>query len=149
MVEEKRTKKKRAWVSSKGKNGEVCDTFLAFCELSRVCIWPKFPKSHQELWLTLSRWPTRPLCPQVLAVTFFLLTVGFPRLLLIAISCRLVSSVQLWDFSSLFLFRPRNISLAQALCVGFAQKKKKESSDWYLPTPTETNATHRITMLRL
>ena len=42
----KENKQTRTWVSSKRKKGEVCDTFLAFCELSRACIRAKFPQSH-------------------------------------------------------------------------------------------------------
>ena len=68
------------WISSKRKKGEVCDTFLTFYELSRVCIQVKFPQSHQERWLILSRWPTQPLSPQVLAVAFLLLTIDCPVL---------------------------------------------------------------------
>ena len=45
-------------------------SFLCICELSRACIRVKFPKSHSERRLILSRWPTRPLGPQVLAVAF-------------------------------------------------------------------------------
>ena len=44
----KENKQTRILVSSKRKKGEVCDTFLAFCELSRVYIRAKFPQSHQE-----------------------------------------------------------------------------------------------------
>ena len=56
-VEEKKTQT-RTWVNSKRKK-EAYDTFLAFCELSRACIRAKFPQSHKEHWLGLSRWPTR------------------------------------------------------------------------------------------
>ena len=42
----------------------------------------------------------------------------------------------------LIFFRSRRKSRAQALCVGFAPKQAKESSDWLspAPSPTETNA---------
>ena len=45
-------------------------SFLCICELSRACIRAKFPHSHQECWLIVSRWLTQPLSPQVLAVAF-------------------------------------------------------------------------------
>ena len=48
------------WVSSKRKKGEICNTFLAFCALSRACILVILPQSHQECWLIFSHWPTRP-----------------------------------------------------------------------------------------
>ena len=32
--------------------------------------------------------------------------------------------------------------------MGFAPKQTKESSDWHLRTPTEMNATHRVTPQR-
>ena len=85
-VGRKENKQTRTWVSSKRKKGEVCSTFLAFCELSWAYIRAKFPQSHQERWLIHSRWPTRPLDPHILAV-------GFPWLLLTALSCRLLCSV--------------------------------------------------------
>ena len=44
-------------------------SFLFICELSRPRIRAKLPQSHQERRFTLSRWPTRPLGPQVLAVS--------------------------------------------------------------------------------
>ena len=70
-------------------------SFLCICELSRACIRAKFPQSHQERWLILSRWPTWPLGPQVLVV-------GFLRLLLTALSCRLHSSADYPVLSALF-----------------------------------------------
>ena len=39
--------------------------FLCICGLSRACTRAKFPHSHQERWLILSRWPTWPLDSQV------------------------------------------------------------------------------------
>ena len=68
---EKRNKQTRTWISSKGKKGEVCNTFLAFCGLLHACIRAKFLQSHQECWLILSRWPTQPLSPQALAPALF------------------------------------------------------------------------------
>ena len=74
----KENKQTRTWVSSKLKKGEVCDTFLAFGELSQGCIRAKIPPSHLERWLILSYWPTRPLGPHIRAVTCsVLLTVLF------------------------------------------------------------------------
>ena len=115
------------------KKGEVCDTFLTFCKLSWACIRAKFPQSHQESWFILSRWPTRPLSPQALAPVFFYwlpCSASFVDwfLLLSAFFCRLLPSEIL---PSLFLFRSRGRSCAQALCVGFAPKQIKGSSDWH------------------
>ena len=45
-------------------------SILCFCGLSQACIRAKFQHSHKEHWLIHSRWPTRSLGPQVLAVTF-------------------------------------------------------------------------------
>ena len=58
------------------------------------------------------------------------LTVGFPRLLLTALSCWLpcsvlLSSVLLWDLAFLVFFRSRRRSRALALCVGFAPKQTR------------------------
>ena len=58
---------------------------LCICRLAQACIRAKFPQSHQECWLIFSRWPTRPLGPHIQAV-------GFLRLLLTALSCRLTCS---------------------------------------------------------
>ena len=52
-------KQTQTWVSSQRKKVEVCDTFLAICELSWASILTKLPQSHQECWLMFSRWPTR------------------------------------------------------------------------------------------
>ena len=68
------------------------------------------------------------------------LTVAFPRLLLTAFFCWLP-----WDLASLIFFRSRRKSRVQALCVGYAPKRTKGSSDWHSPTPTETNDTYRAT----
>ena len=46
-------------------------SFLYICGLARTCIRAKFPQSHQERWLILSRWPTRRLSPQALAHALF------------------------------------------------------------------------------
>ena len=49
------------------------------------------------------------------------------------------------DFPSLVLFWSRGRYYVLDLCVGFAPKQTKESSDRHLPTLTEMNATHRVT----
>ena len=64
----KENKLARTWVSSKRKEGEVCDNFLAFCQLSRACIRAK-SHSHHERWLICSCWLNRFLSPHILAVT--------------------------------------------------------------------------------
>ena len=65
-------------------------SFLCICRLLRACIRAKFPHSHQERWIILSRWPPRPLCPQDLAPRFaatFLRPSPSVRLLLTALFC--------------------------------------------------------------
>ena len=123
----------RTWFSSKLKNGKVCDTFLAFGELSRACIRAKFPQSHQECWLIISCWPNQPLVYTSYKSPF--LTVSFPWLLLTVQFSALVSSgffcsllLAALDLPSLVLLRSRGKSHVQALCVGFTPKQTKESS---------------------
>ena len=125
----KENKQSRTWVSSKRKKGEVCDIFLAFCELSRACIRAKFPQSYQECKLILSRWPTRHLSPHILEVAFSLLRTAlfcwflcsaffswlsaspdFSRLV-----CSASFSVLPWDLLSLVFFRSHGRSRVQAL----------------------------------
>ena len=116
------------------------DTILTFCAfvLSRACTRTKSPHSYQERWLIFLRSPTRPLGPQVPAprsAGAFLWLSPFP-------DCpKSLSSVD-WSGTLPFLvfFQSRRKSRAQALCVGFAPKQTKESSDWRSPTTTETNA---------
>ena len=50
-----------------------------------------------------------------------------------------------WDLAFLVFFRSRNKASAQLLCVGFAPKRAKESSDWHSFTSTETNGTFTAT----
>ena len=78
--------------------------------------------------------------------------VGFPRLRLTALSCRLLcstSSVLLWDLLSLVFFRSRERSRVQALCVGFAPKQRKGSSDWHSHRTHTMNAQHRVTIEKM
>ena len=92
-VEEKKNIQARTWVSSKCKKGGVLALFCSFlciCGLSRAFIWVKFPHNHQEHWLILSRWPTQPLGPQVLAPC---LTAAFLSLLPSFDFCWQLSSV--------------------------------------------------------
>ena len=71
----KENKQTWTWVSSKRKKGEVCNTFV----LLSVHLWASTSMYSNEIpakppgTLTLSRWPTWPLGPQVLAVTCTLL----------------------------------------------------------------------------
>ena len=116
----KENKQTQTWVSSKRKKGEVFDTFLAFCELSRACILTKLPQSHQECWLIFLCWLNRPEST-VSSNCSLLPTVLFCRLVC---SCLLLltDSSSLWDLPSLVLFRSRGRSHAQALCIGFSSK---------------------------
>ena len=108
-------------------------SFLCICGLARACIRVKFPQSHQQRWLILSRWPTRPLSLHALASGSLLLTALFSRLTY-SVDWFLLfpaSFCSLWDLPFLVFFRPRGKSRAQALCVGFAPKQTKGSSDWH------------------
>ena len=62
---------------------------------------------------------------------FLFLTALFSRLPCFVLFCWLVSSVQIWDLSSLIFFRSSGKSCVQALCVGVAPKQTKGSSDWH------------------
>ena len=66
-------------------------SFLCICGLAQACIRAKFPQSHQERWLILSRWTTRPLSPQALASALFC------RLPCSVLFCWLLSSVSQRD----------------------------------------------------
>ena len=107
--------------------GEVCNTFLAFCELSRACIRAKFPQSHQECRLIFSRWPIQDLRPHILAVTCSLLLTALFYPLLCSASFGFA-----WDLA---FSRPLKVSWeishASPLC-GFRAK-----TDWHLPIPTQ------------
>ena len=105
-------------------------SFLCICEQSRACIRAKFPHSHQECWLTL----VDPASGSTGPSSRLSLTAGFPQLLFTALSCWLLFSVYLllcrlgpWLPSS-------SSSLVGDLCVGFAPKQTKGSSDWHSPT---------------
>ena len=94
----RRTKKHGLRLSPSARRGRflTLSSILCFCELSWAYIRAKFLLSHQECWLILSCWPTRPLVPQVLAPP---LAAAFLRLLLTALFYWL-----LWNlaFSCLF-----------------------------------------------
>ena len=106
----KENEQTQTWVSSKHKKGEDCDTFLAFYELSRACIWVKVTRnadssSHigqPSLWIHTSQQSASPhfyvlpsslFCLPLSTGLFcrLLLTLepSFPRLLLVSweISC--------------------------------------------------------------
>ena len=99
-------------------------SFLCICRISRASIRAKFPHCHQECCLILLLL-ANPAIGSSGPCSHLSLTVGFPRLLSTAISCLLPSSVQLWDLTSLFLFRSLRRSRAQALCVGLRQNKQR------------------------
>ena len=123
-VERKENKQTRTWFSSKHKKSKVCNTFLAFCELSRACIRAKFPQIHPRMLtcpLTSAFWVHRPSTVLSFAVCPVLSTGLFCLLLLFCSETFLPSS-------SSGLMRA---SHAQALCVGFAPKQTKGSSDWH------------------
>ena len=133
----KEIKQTRTWVSSKCKKGEVCDTFLAFCKLSRACIRAKFLQIHKKCWHILLRWPIRHLSPLVQAPALFCrLVCSLPwSLLPSSVDSRSFlpsSSSGLWE-----------ISRTSPLC-GFHAKTDKRIF-WLALTDTHiTNAQHRV-----
>ena len=86
--------------------------------------------------------------PRLLSTSLFYFLVLTASVLSTGLFCSLLLT-PLLDLPSLVLFRSRRRSHAQALCVGFVPKQTKKSSDWHLPTPTEMNATHRVTKLSI
>ena len=142
-MKEKRTNKHGLGLAPSAKREKfmtfLC-SFLCICEISRACIRAKFPQSHQERWLILSSWPTWPLAPHVLAVTFHWPSASpdFCRLLFPAdcpvLSTALVCSALFCCLSSSVFFQSRGRSRAQALCVGLEPKQTKRSSYWHTPT---------------
>ena len=90
---------------------------LCICGLARACIRAKFPQSHQARWLILSRWPTRFISPQVLAVAF-LWPSAIPNFcwLLSLADCPILLFCS-GTLPSLVFFRSRGKSRAQVLCV--------------------------------
>ena len=139
----KENKQTQTWVSSKFKKREVCDTFPAFSELSRACIRAKFPQNHQEFWLILSRWPTQPLSPHILAVTFLdrqlpPTSVDCPVLstgLCFQLLCSASFSWLVWDLPSFVPFRSNGKSRAQALCMSFVPKHTRNLLSGTYPHP--------------
>ena len=118
-------------------------SFLCICGLAWACIRVKFPLRHQEYWPILSRWPTQPLSPQVLAVTCSLLLTSVDcSLLSTALFCPLPWSVLCPGLIRVLAFcRPLllswEITCASPL-VGFAPKETKGSSDRHSFTPSPT-----------
>ena len=51
--------------------------------------------------------------------------------------CSALCFLLFWDLPFLVFFRSRGRSHAQALCVGFAPKQTKGSSEWHSPKPTQ------------
>ena len=141
----KENKQTRIWVSSKHKKREVCDTFPAFCDLSRECIRAKLPQSHPECWLVLSRWPTRHLSPQVLALALF---------------CRLPSSVH-WSFSVLvssalgtFIPSPSSGPMGYLACKPFVwvshqNRQRSLLTGTYPHSYPHNECPHRVTQILL
>ena len=114
--------------------------FLCICGLSWARIRAKFPQSRQEFSLILSRWPTRPLGPQVLAPRLAVISFWF---LLTALSWWLLSSVHCPG--PCFTSSPSGLvgNLTRKLFLWVSrQKQTKEYSDWHSPTPTEMNTTY-------
>ena len=119
-------------------------SILCFCELSRACIWDKFPQSHQERWLILSRWPTRPLVnrPCLMLSSLDSPLRFYSPVLSTALFCRLVSSAHSGTFlpsSSSSLVG--NLARTREICLAFASKQTKGSSDWH-PHHNHRNECH-------
>ena len=138
----KKNKQPQTWVSPKCKKGKVWALFwhsVLLC-LSRACTQTKFPCSYQECGLILSHWLTwllGPLIPTPPSAAASLWPSPFP-------DCHELFCSGTLPF--LIFFQSCRKSRVQTLCVGFTPEQTKESSDWYSPTPTETNAQHRATV---
>ena len=121
------------------------------CRLLRACIRTKFPQSHLECWLIFSRWPTR---PDSTGSSSCLSSLDY-RLPPTSVDWSVLPPSLDWLLLLRDLPFPRplpdswEISHASPLC-GFHAKTDK-GIHWLapIPTPTETNATHRVTPLHL
>ena len=152
-LEEKKNKQSRAWVSSKHKKGEVGDTFLAFCELSRACILEKLPQSHQECWLIFSHWLTRPESTgssshlsqpsaSLTSVNWYLLSTGHFCPLLLTVSFSVLLLLTLGPSFPHLLPVSWEISRTSSLC-GFCAKTDKGIL-WMELTHTHRNECHPL-----
>ena len=141
-VKEKKNKQSLAWVSSKRKKGEVCDTFVhSVCLSANVSVYssetPTKPLGMLTHFFTL----VNPASSQVfldrqlppISVDWSVLSTGLfcPLLLTDSFSWLLSLAYWLWDIPSLVLFWSRGKTCAQAVCVSFAPKQTKGSSDWH------------------
>ena len=124
----KRKKKRRN--TSKRKKREVALLYssLCICRLSRACISAKLPQSYEKCWL-ISWLPcsvdrlvsSAPFCWLFPSLdTYIKPTVLFfpPLTDFLCLLLKLLSLLHFW-------------SRAQALCVGFAPKQTKRSSEWH------------------
>ena len=119
----------RTWVSSKRKRGEFVTLSLCICRLSRVCILRETSTKPQGVMTHL-------LTAQLPSFhCLLLLTVSFSGQLFQADCSLLPSFVNcslclLWDLPPFLHFRSRRRYRPQALCVDFAPKQTKRSSEW-------------------
>ena len=134
-VKDKKNKQARTWVSSKSKKGEVWALFLHSVVFSASGYRERVSVRNSH---TATRNPDS--SSHVGRLRSYLLAQQPPLSFPTSVDCP--GTLPFLDF-----FRSRRRSRAQALCVGFAQKQTKESSDWHSPTPTDMNTTHRATLV--
>ena len=153
----KENKQTRTWVSSKRKKGEDCDTFLAFFELSRVCIRAKFPRmlthpltlanpalTPQVLTLAVacSLLPTALFCPLLCSASFSWLSAS-PDF------CRLPCSLP-WSLLSTSVDSRTFLSSSSSGLVGnLTPKQKNLLTDTYPHNEYPTSCHTGLTVLSL
>ena len=139
----KKNKQSQAWVSSKHKKGEVCDTIVHSVGLRERVLEQNSHKatrnadsfSQPGIFKDLSRLSASSnFCRLVCSLDWSVLP---PSL-----DCSVLPT-DLRDLPSLVLFRSRRRSRAQALCVDFAPKQTKGSSDWHPHNECPTSC-HKI-----
>ena len=135
-------------VSFKRKSGKVCDIFvqLSVNLLAIVSVYLRETSTKPLGMLThlLALVIPASIGQQVRAAAAFL-TVNWLDLST-GLCYSLLLTVSFWPLSnlpSLVHFRSRERFRAQAVCVGFAPKQRKGSSEWH---PHTTTAHHRVTV---
>ena len=129
----KKNKQARTWINPEYKKGEVLTLFWHSVAIASV--YPKEIPTQLPGTLThslaLSDQASGSISPNS--------TLQQPPLSNRHLSLTVVNSSLFCSVTLLFLvfFRSHRKFRAQALCVGFAPKQTKESSDWRSPTPIE------------
>ena len=135
----KENKQTQTWISFKRKKREVCDTFLAFYELSQVCIQSEILTKGSGMLthpFTLANPPSGSTDPSSCSL---LPTVVFCRLLLTALGP---------SFPHLL---PVSWKISRAISLSWFRTKTDKGIIWMAFTHTHTDTTnfqHRVTLYR-